>query len=168
MTFNCYACKQEIIFDNEHIGRNGKKIPLDPDTHAPHDCPMREKQPPKSDGVDRRSFDEVAQEVKNDHGNEESKPVSPKEYFENKFAGAKKILELTPEGMELLQASNKYVDHTQGPKLKLKILTDPTPEGLAHLYNSFGDSHNIRFSQYQIAGSLYTIAVFFEEIPLKQ
>ena len=41
-----------------------------------------------------------------------------------------------------------YVDHTQGPKLKLKVLTDPTPEGLSLLYNNFGDSHNIRFSQY--------------------
>ena len=57
-----------------------------------------------------------------------------------------------------------YVDHTQPQKLKLKVLTDPTPEGLSLLYNSFGESHNIRFSQYHPQGSLYTIAVFFEEI----
>ena len=63
-----------------------------------------------------------------------------------------------------------YVDHTLAAtaKLKLKVLTDPTPEGLALLYNNFGDSHNIRFSQYHVQGALYTIAVFFEEVPLKQ
>ena len=63
----------------------------------------------------------------------------------------------------------RYVDHTivQSPKLKLKILTDPTPEGLALTYNIFGESHKIQFSQYHPVNALYTIAVFFEEIPLK-
>lgn len=68
------------------------------------------------------------------------------------------------------QMYERYVDHTlvQPPKLKLKILTSTEAEGLSLLYNTFGETHTIRFSQYQIAGSLYTIAVFFEEIPLKQ
>ena len=81
-------------------------------------------------------------EQKNDHGNEESKPISPKEYVERLG----------------------YVDHTQGQKLKLKVLTSPEAEGLSLLYNTFGETHTIRFSQYQIAGSLYTIAVWYEEI----
>lgn len=89
-------------------------------------------------------------EQKNDHGNEleqsAQKTISPP--FANLEQG--------------------YVDHTKGQKLKLKVLTDPTPEGLSHLYNSFGENHNIRFSQYHPQGSLYTIAVFFEEVPLKQ
>lgn len=81
-------------------------------------------------------------EQKNDHGNElvQAKPESPKEMFE------------------------RYVDHTQGQKLKLKIFTDPTTEGLMLSYNSFAEKNSIKFSQYQIAGSLYTIAVWFEEI----
>lgn len=63
-----------------------------------------------------------------------------------------------------------YVDHTiaQGPKLKLKILTDPTPEGLALAYNNFGENHKIQFSQYHPVNALYTIAVWYEEMPLKQ
>jgi hypothetical protein len=35
----CYQCKLIVTFDNEHIGRNGKKIPLDPSTREPHHCP---------------------------------------------------------------------------------------------------------------------------------
>jgi hypothetical protein len=81
----------------------------------------------------------------NDHGNELSSSIKT----------------------QLVTAStNDYLDHTiaQPQKLKLKVLTSTEAEGLSLLYNTFGESHNIRFSQYQIAGSLYTIAVFFEEI----
>lgn len=121
---------------------------------------------------------------KNDHGNEdygelkdlkiikdidqkraESKPVSPKEYFENRFSTT-----TATTGGNTEVVKGPYVDHTQGlkEKLKLKVLTDPTPEGLSLLYNNFGESHNIRFSQYHPVNALYTIAVFFEEVPLKQ
>ena len=87
-------------------------------------------------------------ETKNDHGNENGRTV---------------IYEKTsPEG--LAKELKEFVDHTQGQKLKLKVLTSTEAEGLALAYNSFGESHNIKFSQYQVAGSLYTIAVFFEEI----
>lgn len=48
---NCFKCEQEVVFDSDHIGRNGKKIPLDPETHTPHRCP-------------------VDLQEKNDHGNE--------------------------------------------------------------------------------------------------
>jgi len=131
---NCFKCKAEVVFDNEHIGKNGKKIPLDPATHAPHDCPMREK---KSFVRQEREEDERWTEDVDDHGNETVYDMA------------------APHKQE-------YVDHTQPPKIKLKILTDPTPEGLALQYNNF--QHNIKFSQYQIAGSLYTIAIYYEEI----
>lgn len=80
-------------------------------------------------------------EQKNDHGNElvQAKPESPKEMYE------------------------RYVDHTQPQKLKLKVITSTEAEGLALAYNNFGETHNIRFSQYQVAGSLYTIAVWYSE-----
>ena len=77
---------------------------------------------------------------KNDHGNEETISVSH-------GTGEKRL---------------EYVDHTLPPKLKLKILTDPTPEGLIQKYNDF--PHPIKFSQDQLAPSLYTIAVYFEEV----
>jgi hypothetical protein len=42
----CRQCGQPITFDNKHISqRTGKKIPLDPDTNEPHDCPVRRDQP---------------------------------------------------------------------------------------------------------------------------
>jgi hypothetical protein len=42
----CRQCNQPITFDNKHISqRTGKKIPLDPGTNEPHDCPVRRDQP---------------------------------------------------------------------------------------------------------------------------
>ena len=42
----CRQCNQPITFDNKHIcQRTGKKIPLDPGTNEPHDCPVRRDQP---------------------------------------------------------------------------------------------------------------------------
>ena len=83
----------------------------------------------------------------NDHGNElvqdTTRAESPKEMYE------------------------RYVDHTQGPKLKLKVLTSTEAEGLSLLYNTFGESHNIRFSQSHVTGSHYVIFVWYEEIPLR-
>ena len=84
-----------------------------------------------------------AEVMLDDHGNES---ISPKEYVER-----------------LESKHTEYVDHTQGQKLKLKIFTDPNPEGLELIYNNFAEWNNIKFSQYQIAGSLYTIAVWYEE-----
>jgi hypothetical protein len=42
----CRQCGQPITFDNKHISQTtGKKIPLDPGTNEPHDCPVRRDQP---------------------------------------------------------------------------------------------------------------------------
>ena len=95
-----------------------------------------------------------AEVMLDDHGNES---ISPKEYVER--------LELKhPENIGTAKVLAEYVDHTQGQKLKLKIFTDPNPEGLMLIYNNFAEWNNIKFSQYQIAGSLYTIAVWYEEV----
>ena len=34
----CFRCGREIFFDNTKKSRNGKAIPLDPDTDTPHNC----------------------------------------------------------------------------------------------------------------------------------
>ena len=45
-SLQCRQCGQPITFDNKHISqRTGKKIPLDPETNEPHDCPVRRDQP---------------------------------------------------------------------------------------------------------------------------
>ena len=85
-------------------------------------------------------------EQKNDHGNENFPPVTSQNYIHDHMPKEDK---------------KEYIDHTLKPDLKLKILTDPTPEGLAQKYNSF--EKPIKFSQYQLAPSLYTIAVYYEE-----
>jgi hypothetical protein len=47
----CRQCNQPIAFDNKHISqRTGKKIPLDPETNEPHDCPVRRDQPQQKQG----------------------------------------------------------------------------------------------------------------------
>jgi hypothetical protein len=45
-SLSCRQCGEPITFDNKHISqRTGKKIPLDPGTNEPHDCPLRRDQP---------------------------------------------------------------------------------------------------------------------------
>ena len=42
----CRQCGEPIKFDDKHVSqRSGKKIPLDPGTNEPHDCPVRRDQP---------------------------------------------------------------------------------------------------------------------------
>lgn len=135
MTLNCFKCHAEVVFDSEHIGKNGRKIPLDPLTKTPHDCPMREK---KFTAGESNQPERIDVEAKDDHGNE------------GEWAKAEK------EGRVV-----DYLDHTLKPELKLKILVDPTAEGLAEKYNSF--EKPIKFSQYQLAPSLYTIAIYYED-----
>ena len=50
-SLSCRLCGQPITFDNQHISqRTGKKIPLDPGTNEPHDCPVRRDQPQQQQG----------------------------------------------------------------------------------------------------------------------
>jgi hypothetical protein len=45
-SLSCRLCGQPIKFDEKWVSeRTGKKIPLDPDTNEPHDCPVRRDQP---------------------------------------------------------------------------------------------------------------------------
>jgi hypothetical protein len=45
-SLSCRLCGQPITFDNKHVSqRTGKKIPLDPESNEPHDCPVRRDQP---------------------------------------------------------------------------------------------------------------------------
>ena len=146
MTLHCFKCEQEVVFDAEHIGRNGKKIPLDPDTHAPHKCPMSDYN-----------------KEKDDHGNETFNPPNEIEQKgEEDVRNLKIIKDMEERKQQVLKG--EYVDHTRQAKLKLKVLTSTEAEGLSLAYNNFGETHNIKFGQYQATGSLYTIAVFYEEI----
>ena len=37
----CKLCAKPIKFDDKHVSsKTGRKIPLDPDTDKPHDCPV--------------------------------------------------------------------------------------------------------------------------------
>ena len=113
-----------------------------------HNCQYSEYARKQRLGQQTETSKQNEEKIKNNHGNEPEAMISPKQYVE--------------------RLESKYVDHTQGQKLKLKVLTSTEAEGLSLLYNTFGETHTIRFSQYQVAGSLYTIAVWYEEIPLKQ
>jgi hypothetical protein len=133
MTFRCFKCNQEIIFNPMQVGKNGKKIPLDPATELPHDCPMRDK--PSQPAP--KSFDEAAEQIRNDHGNETVYDSPPKQ---------------------------EYLDHTLKPHLKYKTITDPSPEGFDLKLNNFAETHNIHYTQTHIAGSLYVAVVMYEEL----
>jgi|SRR6185503_8397505 len=133
---NCFKCQAVVVFDDEHIGKNGRKIPLDPATHTPHDCPMRESKVKWDSGMMNTPLGK--EEDKDDHGNET-------------------VYDIT-------RPKPEYVDHTQGQKLKLKTITDPTPEGMDLKYNRFAAEQNIRWSQSHVTGSQYTMFVWYEEV----
>jgi hypothetical protein len=47
----CRLCGNPIKFDDKWVSeRTGKKIPLDPGTNEPHDCPVRRDQPQQQQG----------------------------------------------------------------------------------------------------------------------
>jgi len=100
-------------------------------------------------------------EQKNDHGNELVQQM------ENVRKRTPDLFEaLAKDDQSFIVDSNhdkKYVDHTLKPKLKIKTFFDPTPEGLDLQVNNFIDTHNVRHGQYQMAGSLYSTQVWYEE-----
>jgi hypothetical protein len=41
MAIYCKLCERKITFDDEYVSeKTGKKIPLDPETAEPHECPV--------------------------------------------------------------------------------------------------------------------------------
>jgi hypothetical protein len=61
-SLTCRLCNQPITFDNKHISQiTGKKIPLDPGTNEPHDCPVRRDQP-QQQGQPQQSYQQQSQQ----------------------------------------------------------------------------------------------------------
>jgi hypothetical protein len=161
---NCKYCNTEIEWEDKvPFNTDGSRhsCKKKPRSAEPRDCKY-ECQTTLLWNDDKEAFEEIntgilhtkerCQEAKaklqakNDHGNE---------FIEHATT-------FPPKSQTTRDADyTKFVDHTIKPELKLKILTDPTPEGLTHQYNNF--PHSIKFSQYQAQGSQYTIAVYYEE-----
>ena len=146
---NCYACKAEIVFDNEHIGKNGRKIPLDPFTKQPHDCPMREK---RNNDVQLGQGSHWEQD-KDDHGNE---PEALSAYNRDTY---------NPE-----EVRKNYLDHTQPTKgqSKVRIFYEADPRTLEEVYNKFlqenSDKIKTQGAQLQINSIKFAIALYYEEV----
>jgi len=145
----CFKCSAEVVFDSEHIGKNGKKIPLDPATHQPHDCPMREKR----NTVDVTVGTLVGQEDKDDHGNEEVQTL--------RTTSLQQATDITNE-------LSKYVDHTAKGQSKVKIFYAPGTEVLEEQYNNFLKINNgqikVQGGQFQIRDGGFAIALYYEEV----
>ena len=154
---NCYACKAEIVFDNEHIGKNGRKIPLDPFTKQPHDCPMREKKPfERTSALGQAEITKEELEEKDDHGNE---PEALSAYNRDTY---------NPE-----EVRKNYVDHTQPTKgqSKVKIFEHTHHEEVEAQYNKFLQDNNGKIktqgAQFHIAPHTMAIALYYEEVATK-
>jgi len=155
MVLYCFKCHQEVVFDAEHIGKNGRKIPLDPTTRRPHDCPEREK-PRFEDDIKAVSNHPWAreQEDKDDHGNEQE-GIS--------FAVAN-------QGAHLVKA--EYVDHTAKGQSKVRIFWSDLSSQTELEYNEFLKTNNGKIktqgAQFQInqdsEGIVFAIALYYEEI----
>ena len=158
------------------VGKNGRKIPLDPATELPHDCPMRDKpQPPPSTAQkeEKKSFDEVADQIRNDHGNETVYDIiPPKQGPFGPTAIYKEAKELQAGRIEaphyVLPAEDKkeFVDHTLGTKGYFKAFAAPTVDELNEVANSWLRIQNVRFKQWgqlQVTKDGAAIALYYEE-----
>ena len=102
------------------------------------------------------------EQEKNDHGNESFPPT-----------GAKKILELTPEGMELLKETEKgYIDHTAKGASKVAIFSNETKMDTQEAYIEFLRINNGKIKTQGAhdhvtkddGDLIYTIYLYYEEI----
>jgi len=151
-----------------YVGKNGRKIPLDPATELPHDCPMRENttrilehRVPAAEVMrvqeeEKKSFDEVADQIRNDHGNETVYDMSrPKPTS-------------TPK--------QEFVDHTVGTKglSKVKIFSNETKADTENEYNKFladnkdkiktQGAHDHVTNQGEQEPLEFTIYLYYEEV----
>jgi hypothetical protein len=56
-SFSCRLCGSPIKFDDKWVSeRTGKKIPLDPGTNEPHDCPVRRDQQQQGQQSQQRRY----------------------------------------------------------------------------------------------------------------
>jgi hypothetical protein len=150
LALHCFKCNQEVVFDSDHIGKNGKKIPLDPATHTPHDCPMREKT--AHGQIDTRGIED-----KDDHGNE-GFPAPPEQM---------KQVDLY---LETKGVKPEYVDHTAVTKgqSKVKIFEDRNKDVVEDQYNQFLVQNNGKIktqgAQFQMTNETMAIALYYEEV----
>jgi hypothetical protein len=150
MALQCFKCGQDVVFDSEHIGKNGKKIPLDPATKTPHDCPMREKKVVFSGSTQTEQHDwkEFAED-KDDHGNESYS--SPK----------------LPTVSTDKEVFTEYVDHTAKGQSKVKIFSSDNENLLATQYNGWlaenKDKIKVQGGQFQMVIGRFAIALYYEE-----
>jgi hypothetical protein len=175
----CYHCHQIITFDDQHIGRNGKKIPLDPFTKQPHDCPMREKtkfaEEQPTGGFNSN---------KDDHGNEDVSGFIPtvmdmdqpnqkfdsvKPVYRNTFtsipvAGEKPIVSPPRFNVEKLP----FVDHTAKGTPQFKVFSHTSADILTIEGNEWIKTHKDQYQvkligQLQFDNGTFAIALYYEE-----
>jgi hypothetical protein len=147
----CFKCHSEVVFDAEHIGKNGKKIPLDPTTRRPHDCPERES--PKSTVITAGRV--YTQEDKDDHGNED--------VFSSKLY---KVQEPANIDNSKTQEIKGYVDHTVKGQSKVKSFSASTTDLLDIMVNDFLKTIGDRFrgGQFHPTNEGFAIALYYEEM----
>jgi hypothetical protein len=155
MTLYCFKCHSEVVFDAEHIGKNGKKIPLDPTTRRPHDCPEREQGQPTQSWQKMNVLGDTEPAKNNadkdDHGNESFPPVSSQNYINDHMPKEDK---------------KEYVDHTVKGASKVKIFAG-YPSTVQTGYDAFLAENNGKIrtqgAQFQMHDGEFAIALYYEE-----
>lgn len=151
----CFVCHQVITFSDQFIGKNGRKIPLDPETLTPHDCPMREKKLTFSGSTEDTA--RVVEVDKDDHGNElyEAQP--------DLTTGQRPLVSTKPI---------EYVDHTAKGLSKVKIFSSIGPDGAEIDYDKFLFNNQGKIktqgAQFQMSRDednsvIFAIALYYEE-----
>jgi hypothetical protein len=173
MALKCFKCGADVTFDDEHIGRNNKKIPLDPATKTPHDCPMREKKLTFSGSTEDTA--RVVEVDKDDHGNELYEAAPDLTTGQRPLVSTKRAMS-PPFNTALLSESGlkEYVDHTAKGQSKVKIFQGHDHEQVEIDYAKFlynnkdkiktqGAHDHVTRSQ-DIEPLIYIIYLYYEEV----
>lgn len=147
----CYDCHEPIVFDWNRKGKNQRPIPLDPDTKEPHKCKEQTSTPKEpikanednfqtqSGQSDKRSFDEVAKEIKEEKKNgkvgfDEVSRTVEKEAQKPTLPMDRIIEEPRPEPEK---PKTEYVDHTLAGIPQVITIVGETPEEMDDFANSW-------------------------------
>jgi hypothetical protein len=166
----CFKCHAEVVFDAEHIGKNGRKIPLDPTTRRPHDCPEREQGQPTQSWQKMNVLGDTEPAKNNadkdDHGNESFSLNTTQ--FNSKLATASDAE--VEKAYQDAKDFKGYVDHTAKGASKVKIFFDIMPQVVEEDYNKFLAENKVKTqgAQFQMARDetqkvVFAIALYYEE-----
>ncbi len=150
----CFTCHKPLVFDWGRKGKNGRPIPLDPETKEPHHCETEEKKEDQGTTQTELSKQNEERLKKNGHTPTTAPPVESGKENEKEKAEPVKA---------------EYIDHTLARPSEVKIFYSNNPGELEEEYKQFQIGKKFAWTRAQYEATrdednrvLFTICLFYE------